>query len=93
MMNLQGPNFEVDAVMPNSLRNSAPGYAPADRIRIYSIVSTAAAFTLQDGAGSGPQNIAQMSAAGSISYNPPLEVADFKMTSFTGPGQVTIFTK
>lgn len=93
MMDLRGPNYEIDAVMPNSLRNSLPGYAPTpnDRIRIYAIVSSVA-FTLTDGTTTALQ-LDAMAAAGEHTFNPPIETFDFKVTSFTQPGQMTIYTK
>ncbi len=88
---LAGPNYQIVGIMPVSLKNSQPGLLPnpGDRIRIYEIISTAASFTLTDGAASNPVTLLAATAVGSWSFNPPLEVADFQMTAFAvAPGAV-----
>lgn len=103
MMNLQGPNYAIDAVMPTSLRNSSPGYVPTPngRIRIYEITLApvaAGTFTLTDGAASNPLTLESVVFPATpapivLSYNPPLEVFDFKVTALSCGGQVTIKAK
>ena len=92
---LAGPHYQIVGIMPVSLKNSQPGLLPnpADRIRIYQIISTATSFTLTDGAASNPVTLLSPGAAGSWSFNPPLEVADFQVTAYAGGGVVDIFAK
>lgn len=91
---LQGPNYQIDSVMPSSLRNTAGALPPnpEDRIHIYEIISTATSFTLTDGASSHSVTLLAPAAAGSWTFNPPLAVFDFQITAIVG-GVVDIFSK
>ncbi|SRR6266576_3316221 len=101
---LAGPNYRIVGLMPVSLKNSQPGLLPnpGDRIRIYKITYNTS-FTLTDGAASGP--ITLMSPTGpagtppvaplTMDFNPPLEIADFQVTTFTAASgaEINIFAK
>ena len=95
---LLGPVYTITTSMPQSLKNSLPGYVPSpgDRIRIYKVVSTVAAgFTLTDGAASNPVTLLAPAAVGTWDFNPPLEVVDFQMLTLNPVGgtDVKIYTK